>query len=82
MFENFRARTKIKVLITNHLSTHDVKRVYDNGNGAYILSHLGDDPRYLKRDGTFVNNDFYQCNGDAVKWESHIGDINTLKFKA
>jgi hypothetical protein len=80
LFKN-KTKTNVKVLITNHLNWHDVKQVYDVGNGAFIYSHVGQDIRYLRSDGTFMNNEYRTCNGDAKSWESHIGDVSTLKFK-
>jgi len=81
MFDKFKNKTGVKVLVTNHLDWHDVKNVHDCGNGAFIYSHTGSSIRYLRSDGKFMNNEFKQCNGDAVSWESHIGDVKTLKFK-
>lgn len=81
MFNYFTKFTGVKVNIKDHTHGGEVKRVYDFGNGAFIYAYASNDVRYLRSDGKFMDNDYYMCNGDAVSWESHIGDIKKLNFK-
>lgn len=74
-------KTKIRLLVKDYLSWAKIKKVYDTGNGPFIYDHIGNTPRYLKRDGSFENPDYRVCSGDAVSWMPHIGVVKDLNWK-
>ena len=80
MFNRFRNKVPVKLLITDHLGWHSNLQVHDSGNGAFVYPYMRISPRYLRKNGTFEEHE-HTRNGDPVSWRIRTGNINTLKFK-